>query len=107
MIGGGTLLSSFHSQNPEDGCGVDELLLVLLDADVVGAVVDVDVAVLRPQPHRRLLRLLQVAVVRGAASARRWGRSRGDLLGISPITLQHQWNDSRQGCMNYPLPQRR
>ena len=87
VIGGGTLLSSFHSQNAEDGCWVDELLLVLLDADVVGAVVDVDVSVLRPQPHRRLLRLLQVAVVRGAAAARRWGRSRrGDLLGISPIT---------------------
>ena len=62
---------------------MDELLLVLLDADVVGAVVDVDVAVLRPQPHRRLLRLLlQVAVVRGAAAARRWGRRRrGNLLG--------------------------
>ena len=83
VIGGGTLLSSFHSQDAEDGCGVDELLLVLLDADVVGAVVDVDVAVLRPQPHRRLLRLLlQVAVVRGAAAARRWGRRRrGNLLG--------------------------
>ena len=62
---------------------MDELLLVLLDADVVGAVVDVDVAVLRPQPHRRLLRLLlQVAVVRGAAAAWRWGRRRrGNLLG--------------------------
>ena len=44
-----------------------ELFLVLLDADVVGAVVDVDVAVLRPQPHRRLLRL-QVAFVRGRCS---------------------------------------
>ena len=71
---------------------MDELLLVFLDADVVGAVVDVDVAVLRPQPHRRLLRLLllQVAVVRGAAAPARlrWGRSsRGDLLlGIGHIT---------------------
>ena len=55
---------------------MDELFLVLLDADVVGAVVDVDVAVLRPQPHRRLLRLLQVAVVRGAAAARLGGRRR-------------------------------
>ena len=70
---------------------MDELLLVLFDADVVGAVVDVDVAVLRPQPHRRLLRLLrlQVAVVRSAAAParRRWGRSRrGDLLGVGHIT---------------------
>ena len=43
---------------------MDELLLVLLDADVVGAVVDVDVAVLRPQPHRRL-RVRVAALLRG------------------------------------------
>ena len=44
-----------------------ELFLVLLDADVVCAVVDVDVAVLRPQPHGRLLwhMRLQVALLRG------------------------------------------
>ena len=43
-----------HSQNAQDRGRVHELLLVLLDADVVGAVVDVNVAVLRPQPHGRL-----------------------------------------------------
>ena len=45
-----------HSHYGEDGRVVDELVLVLLDADVVRAVVDVHVAVLCAQPHRCLER---------------------------------------------------
>jgi hypothetical protein len=40
-----------NSQYSENGSRVKELFLVLLDSDVVGAVVHVDVTVLSTQPH--------------------------------------------------------
>ena len=41
----------YNLQNSEYGSRVTELVLVLLDPDVVSAVVDVDCPVLSPQPH--------------------------------------------------------
>ena len=52
--GKGGKYSIVQVQNGQDWGGVAELVLVLLDPDVVRAVVDVDSPVLRAQPHCRL-----------------------------------------------------